>query len=606
MASLNLIYGCLVMCGIVGYVGKKQAKPILVNSLARLEYRGYDSCGIAVQGSDIKVYKDAVRVEALKQALPQLSGTLGIGHTRWATHGEPSLINAHPHLDCSGKIAVVHNGVISNSPRLREQLTSEGHNFVSVTDTEVIPHLIEKYYQGNLENAVEAALLDVEGSYAIIVLMAGEPKLVVARKDCPLIIGIGDGENFVASDVPAILDYTNKVIYLEDGDMGVITKDSIEITRSKTRVDRQEHRILWSREDVQKASYEHFMLKEIHEQPRVIRDSLGECALSTEPLIDLGLTLDMNLEDLLIIACGTSYHAGLIGKCVIEELLGIPVRVELASEFNHRRQTTGTTTAIAITQSGETADVLKAMKSLRQTGIRTLVITNVPGSTASRLADQTVYTRAGPEVGVAATKTFIAQLMALYQLALSHVRVNHGIGERLSVELRQLPAKVQEVLDNEYQIINCARYLSRYENVFFIGRGINFPVALEGALKLKEISYIHAEGCAAGELKHGPFALLNWDTPVIAIVAHDNTYGAMLTSIKEVKARGSPVIALAYEADEAIEELADLVVRVPYVSAIFSPVVNAVVVQLLAYHTARCRGCPIDFPRNLAKSVTVE
>jgi len=606
LPSLNLIYGCLVMCGIVGYVGKRQAKPILVNSLTRLEYRGYDSCGIAVQCSAIKVYKDAVRVQELGQVLPRLSGTLGIGHTRWATHGEPSEINAHPHLDCRGRIAVVHNGVISNFRRLRQQLTSEGHNFVSATDTEVIPHLIEKYYQGNLENAVEAALFDVEGSYAIIVLMAGEPKLVVARKDCPLIIGIGDGENFVASDVPAILDYTNRVIYLEDGDIGVITKDSIEITRSKIRVDRQEHQILWSRGDVQKASYEHFMLKEIHEQPRVIRDSLGEYVLSTEPLIDLGLTLDLDLEDLSILACGTSYHAGLIGKYVIEELLGIPVRVELASEFNHCRQTTGTTAAIAITQSGETADVLKAMKSLREAGIRTLVITNVPGSTASRLADQTVYTRAGPEVGVAATKTFIAQLMVLYQLALSQVRVNRRIGERLFVELRQLPAKVQEVLDNEYQIVNCARYLSRYDNVFFIGRGINFPVALEGALKLKEISYIHAEGCAAGELKHGPFALLSADTPVIAIVAHDNTYGAMLTNIKEVKARSSPVIGLANEADEVIEELVDLVVRIPCVSAIFSPVVNAVAVQLLAYHTARCRGCPIDFPRNLAKSVTVE
>jgi len=594
------------MCGIIGYVGKRQAKPILVNSLTKLEYRGYDSCGIAVQGSGIKVYKDAVRVEELEQALPQLSGTLGVGHTRWATHGEPSEINAHPHLDCSGNIAVVHNGVISNSPRLKQQLTSEGHNFVSVTDTEVIPHLIEKYYQGNLENAVEAALLDVKGSYAIIVLMAGEPKLVVARKDCPLIIGIGDGENFVASDVPAILDYTNRVIYLEDGDIGVITKDSIEITRSKIRVDRQECQILWSREDVQKAGYEHFMLKEIHEQPRVIRDSLGECVLSTEPLIDLELTLDMNLEDLCIIACGTSYHAGLIGKCVIEELLGIPVRVELASEFNYCCRTMGATAAIVITQSGETADVLKAMKELKQAGSRVLVITNVPGSTATRLTDQTVYTRAGPEVSVAATKTFIAQLMALYQLVLPHVTVNRRIGERLSVELRQLPAKVQEVLDNEYQIINCARYLSRYDDVFFIGRGINFPVALEGALKLKEISYIHAEGCAAGELKHGTFTLLNRDTPVIAIVTHDNTYKAILTNVKEVKARGSPVIGLADEADEAIEELVDLVVRVPYVSAIFSPVVNAVVLQLLAYHTARCRGCPIDFPRNLAKSVTVE
>ena len=391
------------MCGIVGYVGKRQAKPILVNSLTRLEYRGYDSCGIAVQCSAIKVYKDAVRVEELKQVLPRLSGTLGVGHTRWATHGEPSEINAHPHLDCRGRIAVVHNGVISNFRRLRQQLTSEEHDFVSATDTEVIPHLIEKYYQGNLENAVEAALLDVEGSYAIIVLMAGEPKLVVARKDCPLIIGMGDGENFVASDVPAILDYTNRVIYLEDGDIGVITKDSIKITRSKIRVDRQEHRISWSREDVQKGSYEHFMLKEIHEQPKAIRDTLGEYVLSTEPPIDLGQTLDPNTDDLSILACGTSYHAGLIGKYVIEELFGIPVRVELASEFNHCRRTIPSTATIVLTQSGETADVLTAMKRLLEAGIRTLVITNVPSSTASRLADQTVHIRAGPEVSVAAT-----------------------------------------------------------------------------------------------------------------------------------------------------------------------------------------------------------
>ena len=594
------------MCGIIGYVGKRQAKPILVNALARLEYRGYDSCGIAVEGSGIKVFKDAVRVEALKRVLPPLSGMLGIGHTRWATHGKPSLINAHPHLDCSGKIAVVHNGVISNSSGLRNQLTSEGHSFVSETDTEVIPHLIEKYYRGNLEDAVEAALLDVEGSYAIVVLMAGESRLVAARKDCPLIIGIGDSENFVASDVPAILDYTSRVIYLEDGDIGVVTEDSIEITRSKTRVNRQEQQILWSREDVQKADYEHFMLKEINEQPRVMRDSLREHLLSTEPLIDLGLALAPSLKDLLILACGTSYHAGLIGRHVIEKLLGIPVKIKPASEFDPCRQITGETVTLAITQSGETADVLKAVKELKRRGNRVIAITNVPGSTVTRLVDQTIYTRAGPEVSVAATKTFIAQLMVLYQLALSHPRVSCGIGERLLVELRQLPAKVEKVLENEWQIVNCARYLSSYDNVFFIGRGINLPVALEGALKLKEISYIHAEGCAAGELKHGAFALLNRDTPVIPIVTHDNTYGAMLTSIKEVKARSSPVIALADEADEVTEGLADLVLKVPSVSAIFSPVVNTVTVQLLAYHTARCRGCSIDFPRNLAKSVTVE
>jgi glucosamine--fructose-6-phosphate aminotransferase (isomerizing) len=348
------------------------------------------------------------------------------------------------------------------------------------------------------------------------------------------------------------------------------------------------------------------MLKEIHEGPRVIRDGLGEYLLSTEPLVGLELTADTDLEDLLILACGTSYHAGLVGKYLIEELFGCPVRVELASEFNYCGQTSGTTTVIALTQSGETADVLKAIKSLRQVGIRTVVITNVPGSTATKLADQIIYTRAGPEVGVAATKTFIAQLIALYQLVLSHHGINQRIFEHLVTELRQLPAKVQQVLDSEQQVADCARYLSQYDNVFFIGRGINLPIALEGALKLKEISYIHAEGYAAGELKHGPFALLQQDRPVIAIVSRDNTYGAMLTSIKEVKARKAPIIALADEADEVIEELADLVVRVPHVGPIFSPVVNTVTIQLIAYHAARCRECTIDFPRNLAKSVTVE
>jgi glucosamine--fructose-6-phosphate aminotransferase (isomerizing) len=594
------------MCGIVGYIGSRQAQPILVNSLSKLEYRGYDSCGIAVGGSVIEVHKGAVRVAELKKTLPQLDGTIGIGHDRWATHGEPSRINAHPHLDCSGQIAVVHNGVISNFQRLRQQLRSEGHNFVSETDTEVIPHLIEKYYQGSLEKAVEVALGDVEGSYAIVVFMVGEPKLVVARQDTPLIIGLGDGENFVASDVPAVLDYTKRVIYLEDGDIGVITKDSIKITRNKEEVNRKELKIPWSIEDVQKAGYEHFMLKEIHEGPRVIRDTLGEYVLSTEPVIDSVPVFNGGIEDLSILACGTSYHAGLIGKYVIEELLGIPVRVELASEFNHCHRTIPAAATIVITQSGETADVLTAMKRLVETVTNIMVITNVPGSSASRVANRILYTRAGPEVSVAATKTFMAQLIALYGLALSYPGGNRAICERLLDELRQLPNKVQEVLDNERQIMDCAKYLSRYDHVFFIGRGINFPLALEGALKLKEISYIHAEGYAAGELKHGPFALLSKDTPVVAIVANDNTYGAMLTNIKEVKSRKSPVIALADADDEVIGELVDLVIRVPYVTGIFSPVVNAVTLQLLAYYTARCRGCPIDFPRNLAKSVTVE
>ena len=590
------------MCGIVGYIGNKQAQPVLLNCLARLEYRGYDSCGIAVRANAIEMYKDAGRVKELARVVPKLGGVVGIGHTRWATHGEPSQINAHPHLDCSGNIAVVHNGIINNFQKLKQQLIDQGHNFISQTDTEVIPHLIEKYYNGNLEEAVETALRDIEGSYAIVVLAAGESKLVAARKDSPLIIGIGDRENFVASDVPAILDYTNRALYLEDGDIAIVSKKGIRVRRNGTGVKREEHRISWSVEDAQKAGYEHFMLKEIHEQPKVIRDTLGDYTQRAEP----AKLLDAGIESILVLACGTSYHAALVGRYIIEELLSIPVRVELASEFNYWAPTLANTGAIAITQSGETADTLKAMKKLKDMGCLVLAITNVVGSSASRIADQIIYIRAGPEISVAATKSFTAQLMVLYWLAMSHSKVDARRLAGLIMGIRQLPQKVQQVLDNEGEIMECARYLAGYENAFFIGRGINFPVALEGALKLKEISYIHAEAYPAGELKHGSFALLSEDVPVIAIVARDNTYEAMLTNIKEVKARRSPVIALAEEGDEDIDQLADLVITVPKVDAIFSPVVNTVALQLLAYYTAKHRGCPIDNPRNLAKSVTVE
>jgi len=590
------------MCGIIGYVGNRQAQPLLLDSLSKLEYRGYDSCGLAVGGNSIKVFKNAGRVEELRAASPLLQGTVAIGHTRWATHGSPSSINAHPHVDCNGRIAVVHNGVITNYQTLRQRLIIEGHNFVSETDTEVIPHLIEKHYKGNIEKAVEAALGEIEGSYAIAVLAAKDAKLVVARKGCPLIIGVSDRENFVASDVPALLEYTNSVIYLENGDIGVITADSIKITRDGIEVDRKEEKIFWSIEDVQKGGYEHFMLKEIHEQPRAIRDTIEECLSSNSSPV-----LGRNIENLSMVACGTSYHAALIGKYVIEELLAIPVAVEIASEFNHRRrQPIPTSTAIVLTQSGETADVLVAMKRLLEVARTIVVITNVPGSTATRIAKQTVYIKAGPEVSVAATKTFTAQLIALYQLILSCPSLNRRICKRLVAELRTMPSAVQQVLNNESEIMDCARILSQYDNAFFIGRGISFPIALEGALKLKEISYIHAEGCAAGELKHGPLALAHKDVPIIAITPQDSTYEAMVTNIKEVKARDAPVIALVDETDGIMEQLADFVIRVPHVTSIFSAVVNAVAVQLLAYYAAKYRGCPIDFPRNLAKSVTVE
>jgi glucosamine--fructose-6-phosphate aminotransferase (isomerizing) len=593
------------MCGIVGYIGDRSAQPILLNCLSKLEYRGYDSCGIAIANGGIEIYKDAIRVKVLARQLAAHDGKTGIGHTRWATHGEPSKINAHPHSDCTGRIAVVHNGTINNFLQLRQQLTAEGHTLVSETDTEVIPHLIEKYYQGDFEEAVAMALKDIEGAYTMIALMAGEPRLIAARKESPLIIGIGDRENYIASDVPALLDYTSRVIYLEDGDVAVVTADKVSLKRDGAAITPAEHRITWSMEDAQKGGYEHFMLKEIHEQPKVIRDTLAEYISTAETVADL-VGNQEGMEELLIMACGTSYHAGLVGKFIIENLVNIPVRVEIADEFCYSGQASAMNRAIVITQSGETSDVLKAVKKLKEKGSYVIAITNAVGSTVSRIADKTIFTRAGPEISVAATKTYIAQLIALYWLALPYSRVDIGRLDALVLELRRLPVKLQQVLDDEVKIAAVAKKLAAYENVFFVGKGVNYPVALEGALKLKEISYIHAEGYAAGELKHGPFALLGIKTPVVAVVAEDNTYEPIVTSIKEIKARHSPVIAVVSEDDEVMPGLADMVITRPEIEPLFSPVINSVILQLLAYFVAKERGCPIDFPRNLAKSVTVE
>ena len=595
------------MCGIVGYIGERQAGPVLLNCLSRLEYRGYDSCGIAVAGGALQVYKDAVRVQSLKEQLPRrVEGRTGIGHTRWATHGEPSQINAHPHCDCTGKISVAHNGVIHNYQQLRQQLTKEGHTFASETDTEVIPHLIEKYFAGDLEEAVTKALDDVEGSYAITVLAADKAELIAARKDSPLIIGVGDGENFVASDVPAVLDYTSRVIYLEDDDIAVVTREGIRVKSGGKAVDRKSHQVTWSVEDAQKGGYEHFMLKEIHEQPKVIRDTIGAYLSAEETAAEWDILGKGGVGEILMLACGTSYNAALVGKYIMEQLLKIPVRAEMASEFGFMGQSSARGQAVVITQSGETADALKAVKKLKSEGSQVTVIVNVVGSTATRVADHVLYTHAGPEISVAATKSYTAQLMALYWMALLSARIDLRRKESLIAELRQMPGRVQQVLAGEEKIAEQAAQLAGFDHVFFIGRGINYPVAMEGALKLKEISYIHAEGYAAGELKHGPFALLSEKAPVVAIVAPDSTYDAMVTNIKEVKARGSPVLALVAEGDEVIGEVADSVITVPKIDPLFSPVVNTVVLQLLAYYAAKERGCPIDFPRNLAKSVTVE
>ena len=594
------------MCGIVGYTGQKEAQPVLLKALGRLEYRGYDSCGIAVAGRGMGIYKNAGRVEALVEAIPALGGWRGIGHTRWATHGEPSQENAHPHTDCSGRYAVVHNGVITNYQALREELVQAGHRFSSETDTEVIPHLIESYYEGSLEEAVRGALARLEGSYAIVVMGQEDETLVVAKQGSPLVIGLGEGENMIASDIPPLLDCTNRVVYLEDGEMAAITARGVRVTRDGRAVEKAVSVVDWSTEDVQKCGYEHYMLKEIHEQPQVVKAALEGYSLEGGPLIGAEFMADKGARGLLILACGTSYHAGLIAKYVIEELLDIPVRVELASEVNHRERVIPVADAIAITQSGETADVLISMKKLMQAGCSTLAVTNVKGSSASRLATRTLYTQAGPELSVAATKSFLAQLVEIYKLVLSQPAVDPKLKKQLIRDLRSMPDYIKQVLDNGGSILNCARQIARFRHLFYIGRGINYPVALEGALKVKEISYIHAEGYAAGELKHGPFSLLQADTPVVAIVNRDFTYEAMLTNIKEIKSRKAPVIAVAREDDVETEKVTDITIKVPNVHSLLAPFVNVVALQLLAYYTAKQLGCPIDFPRNLAKSVTVE
>jgi glucosamine--fructose-6-phosphate aminotransferase (isomerizing) len=594
------------MCGIVGYIGNQQAQSILIGALKRLEYRGYDSSGIAIRGRCITTVKDKVRVGELAQMMPELPGTAGIGHTRWATHGEPSRLNAHPHQDCRGKIVAVHNGVITNYQTLKSQLMAEGHVFVSETDTEVIPHLIEKHYRGNLEAATIQAMQELEGSYAMAVMVEGEDKLIAAKKGSPLVIGLGDGENIIASDIPAVLDITKRVIYLQEGDLAVLTAQEVKIVNGGQLAVREVCRIDWNVEDVQKGGHEHFMIKEIHEEPRVIRNTLLEFQHAGIAVSNQRLAQDKNPRRILMLACGTSYHAGLIGKYLIEELTDIPVQVELASEVNHRDRVVRVTNAVAITQSGETADVLMAMRKLKERGSFLSVITNTREGSASRLADESMYIAAGPEVSVAATKSFIGQLIGLYKLALSYPCANIQLHDKIESELNSLPDQVEQILHNDSQIVDCARFLSGFSKAFFVGRGINYPIALEGALKLKEISYIYAEGYAAGEIKHGPFSLLQDDTPVVAIVAQDMTYDSMVTNIREITSRKSPVIAIVNENDTTIQTMVDYVIKVPATMSLLSPVVNSVVLQLLAYYTAKFKDCPIDFPRNLAKSVTVE
>jgi glucosamine--fructose-6-phosphate aminotransferase (isomerizing) len=599
------------MCGIVGYTGARQAQSILIESLKRLEYRGYDSAGIAVlpKGKKrINVHKRKGMIKNLESSVPTIAGSLGISHTRWATHGQPSDENAHPHIDCSGNIAIVHNGIIENYLELKENLMSEGHKFLSQTDTEVLAHLIEKYYSGDLLQAVQGAISHIKGSYALLAMHSNEKgRLISARNESPLVLGIGIDENFIASDVPGILKYTNKVIYLDNGEVADVNTDKVTILDADNKtINRPWQKIEWSLEDAEKGGYEHFMLKEIYEQPSAVREAmLGK--LSDFSLDNLNGT---EFESIKILGCGTSYHAGLVGKYIFETLLGYPTSLETASEYRYNSTTYDQPLVILISQSGETADTLAAAREARRRGCKTIGITNVVGSSLTREVDDVMFIRVGPEISVCATKSFTGQLISLYLLAV-HLSKVYGVLKTDEIRdlynsLRQQSRIVENVLNNVEPIKACADKLAEAENVFFIGRNINYPSALEGALKLKEISYIHAEGYQAGELKHGPLALLTPKTPIVAIATKDHTYEKILSSIGEVTARNAPVIAIGHESDTELEKYVDTVLKIPDTPPLFTPIPIAVVLQLLAYYTAKKRDCPIDKPRNLAKSVTVE
>jgi len=608
------------MCGIVGCIGNRSVTPLIVESLKRLEYRGYDSAGIAtLNGAEIDITKTEGKISDLENILSLTNNAcVGIGHTRWATHGIPSSTNAHPHADCSGSFAVVHNGIIENFQALKDELTSKGHIFSSDTDTEVLAHLCEDCYNGDLERAVRQALLRVEGSYAIAVISDNEPDVIVAaRKDSPLIVGLGDGENFLASDIPAIRKYTNKVIYINDGEIVRLTRDNVSIsTLQGLNVEKTVTIADGSVQDAERGGYEHFMLKEIHEQPKALRETMEDRLCELEGSIDFKELRPLedeikNIESVTIIACGTSYHAGILGKYALEDLLRIPVKVEYSSEFRYNNFLSGKRSlAICISQSGETADTLAAMNEAKSQGYLTLAITNVVGSTITRKADEILLTKSGIEIGVAATKTFTAQILTLYMLGLYVARLKKLIDVETSrniiTSMKSVPGLIESLLDNISNIEKTASRICEADCCYFIGRGLSYPIALEGALKMKEISYIKAEGFPAGELKHGPLALITADTPVIAIVPKGKTYYKTLGNIKEVKARNAFVIAIANASDDEIVKYVDSVIKIPDVDELFSPMLAAVALQLLAYYAAKYLGAEIDQPRNLAKSVTVE
>lgn len=610
------------MCGIVGYIGPRRAVPILIEGLQRLEYRGYDSAGVAyVQDEELHVDKRKGKIQELVDALPmdKLSATVGIGHTRWATHGAPNETNAHPHFDCEQKIALVHNGIIENYSSLRDDLIKKGHTFQSHTDTEILAHLIEEYKQESLEESVAEALTHVVGAYGIAVISKNDPnKIVVARSGSPLVVGIGEGEYFVGSDTAAIVKYTREVFYLEDGQIAVITPSESKTYDGhlNTEIVTTKHTITFDLQQIEKGGYDHFMIKEIHEQPTTIRDAMRGRLLPDQGNVRLGGLTNVieeieSADNIYLSACGTSWHAALIGEYLIEEFVRTPVEVEYASEFRYRNPIlTPKTVLLAISQSGETADTLAAVREAKEHGSLCLGVCNVVGSTIARDTTAGVYIHAGPEIGVASTKAFTSQVTVLTLLTILLGRrkgiLSKATGDRLVRELSNLPKKVEQILQDTTQIEEIAKMYSDRKNFLYLGRGYNYPVALEGALKLKEISYIHAEGYPAAEMKHGPIALIDENMPVVFIATKDKTYDKILSNMEEVKARGGKIIAIATEGDTEIQKLADHVVKIPETEYFLSPIIASVPLQLLAYYIAVERGCDVDQPRNLAKSVTVE
>ncbi|HYR41491.1 MAG TPA: glutamine--fructose-6-phosphate transaminase (isomerizing) [Terriglobia bacterium] len=612
------------MCGIVGYIGSREVSSVLVDGLKRLEYRGYDSCGVAIidEGKP-RIIRSVGRIGRLEEKIKDTNPTkgsvkCGIGHTRWATHGRPSETNSHPHRDCTGRFYVAHNGIIENYLYLKHRLIAQGHKFTTETDTEVLPHLIEVYYDGDLEQAVRRAVRDVEGVYGIVVVSTegtGQ-KIVAARNGPPLVVGVGSGENFVASDVPALLPYTREVVFLNDGEIAVIGSDGVQIKNSRGEcMCRPAETITWTADMAEKEGYAHFMLKEIHEQPRAIRDTLRGC-IGADATIALGAELgDAEILDrfdrLHILAMGTSLNAAHVGKFLIESIARVPTEVENASEFRYRDPIVGPKSlVIGISQSGETADTLAAMKEARDKGAFLLSICNVVGSQAARQSDAVLYTHAGPEIGVASTKAFTTQLTALYLLALKLAEARHTLPkheiERHVRRLRDLPDQISKILDQGQGIAALADRFWRYRNFLYLGRGIHYPIAMEGALKLKEVSYIHAEGYPAGEMKHGPIALIDAEMPVFVLAPQDAVYRKTMGNVEEVKVRDGIVIAVATEGDHEIAEKADYTIYIPQADPLINPMLSTIPLQLFAYHIALLRGCDVDKPRNLAKSVTVE